>query len=372
MTSTSEFQNANEIFDREVEYYSDFILETHLADVKERNDYSAYDIADKNVCRAIYLSYETFGNDQYTNFVLNDKITQYGIGDSQNDNLAYFYLNYVPNHSELNIIDILKYDTSNPTVKPVISFDDKTPTQYLVDLYKSDIGFGSTYSLLFAETDGMPVLNTQAAYFIYQYILDKSNDTGLEYYQTYQDAYVRMLEWAEVSVYQSEPYYTEHYVPYQNSAITIARSINVTMLICILLGSFIGVMLPKFLFKDETTIGRKLSGLGVITIDNERVPKWVYVVKSIITSIFYFSVALITYAFFYGFSVLSFPSYPDTPISFGLIILILVIIAAINGIVGLFTHYKQTLLDVVFRTKVVDLKFLDEGDLDEPDEAKPY
>lgn len=358
MISTQEYQTADENYVREVEYYNNFIKETHLAE-ENRDDYSAYRIAVKNVQRAIYLSYETFGNEQYSDFKLNDNVKQYGIGDRENDNLAYFYLNYVPAHPELNIVD----------------FGEKTPSEFLINLYEEV--YGDQFKILFSVTDyELPVLNTQAAYFMFHYLYNTDKDDmfqkGLEYYQTYEQGYTYMLEYAEKSVYTSEPYYTEHYLVYQNNAITKARCINITMLICIVIGSFIGVMIPKFLFKDETTIGRKLSGLGVITIDNEKLPKWIYVVKSIITSIFYFAVSLIIYAFFYGFRVLSFPIYPDVAISFGLIILILIIIAIINSSFSLFTHNKQTLLDIIFRSKVVDLKFLDEGDLDEPEEAMPY
>ena len=52
-------------------------------------------------------------------------------------------------------------------------------------------------------------------------------------------------------------------------------------------------------------------------------------------------------------------------------LIIIALIGIINAIPILFTHYKTSFLDMLFKTKVVDLTYLDEGDIDEKDEAMP-
>lgn len=360
--STDNYDKNYQTYKYEIEYYENLVVEAHLVkendDRDEYYDYFSY-IASENIYRAINLNYETKDHSDYPNYVISDKMKEYGIANKDNDNLAYFYLEYVPNMNE----DIYS------------SYGEYSDKDYLRKLYQDY--FGDNFSIMFYDSDEayVPVLKTDVAYSIWYYLeySDKSDanetlvENGNAYYNTYQTSYSNMLENAEEKLYNSEPYYSTHYVKYEESVYNCARIMNITLFISIIVSSLLVVMLPKFLFEDEVTIGRKLMRLGVINIDNSKTKKVVYLSKSLIASIFYLTISIII-----SLGSLSYPIAINSSFSFGIPMLILALIGIINGCVCLFTHSKRTLLDIIFRTKVVDLNRIDEGDLDEKSEAMPY
>lgn len=359
--STSQYKDSYKTYQREIEFYNDLIVDTHLVKEGDKReeyyDYFSY-VASENIYRAINLNYETKNHDDYPDYIISDKIKEYGIASKENDNIAYFYLEYVPNNNE----DIHS------------KYGEYSDQKYLKELYREY--FNENFSLMFYDSDdSIPVLKTDVAYSIWYYIEcgEKSDanstlvENGAAYYQTFQNAYANMLEDAETKLYNSKPYYSTHYIKYEESVYQCAKMMNVTLLICVICSSLIFVMIPKFIFSDEVTFGRKIMGLGVINFNGTKTKKSICFLKSIIASIFFYISAIMI-----SLQSLLYPISISNNFKFIYLVLFLVVLLILNGCVCLFTHHKRTLLDIIFKTKVVDLKHIDEGDYDEKEEAMPY
>ncbi len=358
--STDAYTEAEKTVNDEIEYYESFTEETHIVEYIDGERVSTDVTVLKNLYRAICLSYEVFGNNQQPEFKIEDghDVTMNGIHSPENDNVAYFYTHYLKD---------------NPSVAPGVNRD-------LFEIYKKS--FGNDASVMFSfnsEVSEMPVLNTQVAYYMFHYLFIDSSDSigqaGASYYRTYYSCYANMLEEAEMLVLQSEPYHSTHYLRYTEAYCAEARYVNITLVISIFIAAFIVLLIPKYLFKDERTVGYRLMGLGVIRTDGETNSWYVPLIKTVIDSIGAFPIAFILYLFppfNGGYEAMFMPATPDSKISLALILLAVMIIVGINNAFGLFTYKRQNLVNMLFSDLVVDLHHVDEGERDEVNQGREY
>lgn len=346
--NTALYNGAMETIDEEIAYYEDLTKDTHIVEYVDGSRVSTDVIVLKNLYRAIYLSYEIFGNNQQPNFYFEDghDVTINGVHSTENDNVAYFYT---------------KYLKENPSVD--INADDD-----LFEIYKK--AFGDDASFIFSfnkDISDMPVLNTQVAYYLFHYLFINDSDTigqtGATYYEAYRVAYTAMLEEAENLILNSEPYYSTHYLDYREAYSAQAKYTNVTLILSIFISCFIVLLIPKYLFKDEKTIGYKLFGLGVIRVDGSANRWYVSVIKTLIDCIGFIPIAFILYLFppfKGGYEAMFVPINVGSSISFALIILLIMLVGAVINAVGLFTSKKQNLINLIFNDVVVDVHRLEE------------
>lgn len=364
--NTNAYKEEIKIVDSELEYYKNFIEDTHIGEYENNKRLSNEIIAYKNANRAIYLSYMKLGNNNQSEYVIDDnhEVTEFGISSLENDNIAYFYTQYLPkNDIEGNIVDI-----------------GKDALSYFYNIYSK--AFGNSFSLMFtlnSTNSDMPVLNAHAASCMFHYLYIDDNDslgqTGKEYYNLYSNAYLTMLDDASQKIIKSEPYYTTHYVVYLEAYRNQARYVNMGLLISLLIGYLLGILLPKLIFKYERTISYRLLGLGVIRLDGEENKWYITLIKSLIGCIGYVIITMIIYLFppFSGrFEAFYEPFSINLNISLSLVVLIIFIIGTIVNLIGLFTHYRQNAINLVFGDKVVDIHYLDEGDNDDQYEGRTY
>ena len=95
---TSSYLEAKQIITEEIEFYQNFTEESHLVQYIDGSRCDSDIIVFENINRAIYHSYITFGNVQQPDFIIeNDHpVANYGEASLESDNVAYFYVNYVP------------------------------------------------------------------------------------------------------------------------------------------------------------------------------------------------------------------------------------------------------------------------------------
>jgi len=95
--STSAYSAAKATVKDEIAYYESLTEETHIVEYVDGARVSTDVIVLKNLYRAIYLSYEIFGNSQQPDFKFDTghDVTKNGIHSVENDNIAYFYLKYL-------------------------------------------------------------------------------------------------------------------------------------------------------------------------------------------------------------------------------------------------------------------------------------
>jgi len=365
--NTNAYKEEAKIVNSEIEYYNNFIEETHIGEYEDDKRISEEIIAYKNINRAIYLSYLSLGNNNQNEYIIdnNHNVTKYGLSSLENDNIAYFYTQYIP---------------ENDTEGKIINMYGQEPIGYLYDLYRD--AFGTEFSLMFTldkNINEMPILNAYVSYCIFHYLYIEDGDTigekGMDYYNLFSDAYVKMLEDATKSIIDSEPYHSTHYVLYLEAYRNQARYTNIGLLISLFIAYLIGVLLPKLLFKYERTIGCRLLGLGVIRMDGTKNKWYITLIKSLIGCIGYVIITMICYLFppFNGrFEAFYAPFSINVNISLSLVALIILIIGTIVNMIGLFTHYRQNAINLIFNDKVVDTHYLDEGDIDDQYEGKSY
>ena len=355
------YTDAGKIIDEEIKYYIDWTEESHVVEYLDKENGVRKDtevMVYENLLRAIYHSYSVLGNAQQPDFTLDgyDSVIKFGESSLENDTVAYFYTNYGPKNG-------------------LTTLEGKTESLYLFELYQETFKLNSSMFVFNLEVSEVPVLTTQAAYSILYYFINNSDDTigqqGLDYYNAFYDSYGYLLLNAENIMIRSEPYYSEHYTLYYDALSVQARITNITLIISIFISYLITVLLPKFLFKDERSLGRVIMKLG--TVDEEKDPISIIsiILKSVIEIIGFMFIAFIIYMFppFNGvYDAMMTPFIGEYNLT--IILLVIAIIALLINAFSLFTHYRQNLIDMIFHHQVVDLHYLDLGDIDDESEGK--
>jgi uncharacterized RDD family membrane protein YckC len=204
---------------------------------------------------------------------------------------------------------------------------------------------------------------------------DSIGQTGATYYKAYYNAYSNMLDEAESLVLQSEPYYSTHYSAYKEAFCAEARYTNITLIISIFIACFIALLIPKYLFKDEKTVGYKLLGLGVVRVDGEANEWHVPLIKTVIDCVGFIPIAFILYLFppfNGGYEAMLVPVNPDSTVSLATVILWICTIFGVVYIFGMFTPNRQNLINLIFSDLVVDVHHIDEGERDGLNEGRSF
>lgn len=359
------YKQQNAIVQEEIAYYNRYIEETHLVSFIDdektvRKDSEIMSL--ENLLRSIYHSYNSLGNNQQPDFIIKDgdDVTKYGEASLINDSIAYFYTQYIPAHPELDILD----------------YGGLTPQQYLFKVYKDSFG-NNSLMFVFDESDpnNLPTLNSQRAYYIYHYLyVDESDLVGKEGqkdYRSFQRAYSYMLETAEQLMVKAEPYYSMHYLNYRNSYASASRCLNYSIILSITIGYLLVIQLPKLLFMDDVTLGRKITGLGVITNNRKKIRVYQKIIHSILGIIGYLTIIPVLYLFspYWGvYSTMTVPLIGN--ISLLMIVMIVLLLGAIDKTFILFTHNKVSLIEMILRTRVVDKNHPNDDDMDDEFEGK--
>lgn len=348
--NTGRYQAAEKTVADEIAYYEQMTEETHIVEYIDGQRVATDVVVLKNLYRAICLSYEVYGNEQQPDFRFDPghDVTINGTHSLENDNVAYFYTCYLKNEPGIHIE----------------ASDD------IFEIYQK--AFGNDAGFMFSfnrDASPMPVLNTQVAYYLFHYLFidesDSIGQTGATYYQAYYNAYANMLEEAEMLILQSEPYYSTHYLSYRQAYCAEARYTNITLVLAIFISCFVVLLIPKYLFKDEKTIGYKLFGLGVVGIDGEANLWYVPLLKTMLSCVGAIPMAFILYLFppfNGGFDAMFVPVTTDSKISLSLVILVITVLGGMVNAVGLFTYRRQNLWNLIFGDIVVDVHYADEPD----------
>ena len=348
--STAAYKDAEATVGEEIDYYERLTESTHIVEYVDGARVDTEVTVLKNLYRAICLSYELFGNSQQPNFQFdeNHDVRINGTHSAETDNVAFFYTQYLASNLHIGVAN----------------------NESIFDIYKRSFGQDATFMFTFnAELSEIPVLNTQVAYYLFHYLFVDSSDsigqTGATYYQSYSRSYGNMLEEAENLILQSEPYYSTHYAAYKDAFCTQARQVNIALAVSVILSCLIVTLIPKYLFKDQKTLGYKLFGLGVVTEDGEECKWYVPLIKSALCSVGAIPLTFILYMFppfNGGFEAMFTPATPDSALSLAWVVLIIGVADGIAAAFSLFTEKRQTLVNLIFRETVVDARFVDMGE----------
>lgn len=365
------YQQAQQKIKDEITYYNELFSDSKLIEFIDEEKTVRKDeevLVIENVCRAIVHAYKNSSNPDFVipedELLGKEKtVSYYGEASLETDVISYFYTKYVVNHPEMQIVN----------------FHSQTPLEYLYDTY--DYQFNGK-EIFVRTNDGVtvPTLTSQAANKMYHYLFVDSQDeigkSGKDVYFSFYTGYTNMLSNAESLLVRSEPYFSTHYQDYRAAFNQQGRIVNWTLLGCMVVGYLLGILLPKLLLKDERTIGRLIMKLGVMTREQDKLPWYTILLHSVLGVFGFTSTMLFMYLLppFNGiYDFIFMPLFHHSlVITMALLFVIVILLTAIIYVSTLFMHFKTSLVDLLSRSYVVDLKHIDEGDFDDQYEGKSY
>ena len=367
VSNTSEYKKNQSLHEGEITYYQDMLVEAHIAEYLNRDEHtiaSDEDLSIKMAISQILLSY-SHDDPEFKEFNEDPsiKLKEVYVGsfyesafvnaDFDKDYIAQFIIDYVPNHNTNN---------------ELIDFKEKTPKDYFITYYQNHAVYYS--NLKYAYPDGeFPYLKPEVAKEIYKYLVQEG-DYSRDRYDDFVNLYSAMLDDSEELVFNAETYQKEHYSVFVSSRRKITQAVDTTMIVSIFLAYFIAVFLPMMIFRDGRSFGKIFLRLGVMNTDKSEVEVWKIILRSFLAALSNVFIAffLVLLPPFNGSSMILY-----LPFIFDItmlhIILIIFILASINGIFMLLTHEKRSLTDIIFKTITVDVTLLDEPDYDEKNET---
>lgn len=375
MKNSSSYQEAENKVQEEIRYYNNYIEDTHLVSFIDDEKTTRKDddiLIFENLSKAIYFSYQTFEEKnevhQFSDFIItsDSKFAAYGPASLTNDDLAYFYTQYVPT--------IQKTEKHPGTI---IEFQGNNPAYYLNNLYKNS-AMGEYFS--YGEMNSMPVMYSNISYSLFVYLTQKKNDVnestynaGENYYSTFYSAYRSLLQSAESLCVKDEPYYTEHYLPYREEIAKQGRLLNIAVLISLVLSYLLSILLPKLIFRHDQTIGRKCLSLYVADPEGGN-PKPYFSVLQSILGIFGYLPSLFLFYMLPPFNGVFDPLFTPFVGNIALIwfIAIPAFLVMVNYIPSLFFADRETLLEMLFKVRLKDKKDVGEIDTSEINSGRSY
>lgn len=361
----SSYRAIEDSIQQEIEYYDTYIgksgLKPTYPDISEELA-RQNKMCEEYLFRGIYSAYLT--NTEYTFENWDDhkaEVMSYGELTDQNDLVTNFYKNFLPNNDVGIQID---YPASSGLEKAF-------------GIYRAELLTNSSL-YVFKEENGVPMFTSYTAYCIYHYKYINRDDNvgtnGKNYLDTIQNTYLVLIGDGLDFMSKAEPYYSNHWIPYTKLVAKQSLIVNGTMLVSLFACSLLVYVLPKFLFKDEKTFARKLLSLGTISIYNSKTAIWKQIIRTIVEILMAPMLILLMYIlppFNFDFRAMIMPMNIDTKFSLIVIVIACYIFFIASGCFAFFTHDRQTLIDVLTRTKVVDSKHRDEVDSDDDYEASP-
>lgn len=270
------------------------------------------------------------------------------------DQLAYFYVYYVSMYNEYN-------NKSND----IVDFNNVEPKQYYINLLK-DHTYGSIF--IFDNNDELPYLRSEVALNIYRYYFlnEESLENGLKNYNFLISTFKAIWE-IEATQLTSSSRYQEHYVVYKDIYRTLSIYVTLICLLSYLISFIIFNFALKFLFKDGRTIGFLICRGAIISKDGYS-PSFIEIlIRSIFELFFYFgNLVFISYfatglnsGFFYPLVEIN-----GSGISMFSVSAIFLLIPIINLLTILIRKDKMSLIDLVSKTKSVDIKNINKHHLE--------
>lgn len=360
-------------YETEITYYQDMVVDAHISEYLSRDAHllaDREDISLKMAISQVLLSY-TYDNPSSPEFLENPitKLKEIYTGsfyeDSfveasfDNDAISKFIIDYVPLHNENN---------------ELIDYHDLSPESYTIIYHKKHANKYDKLKFIYSTDDStLPYLRVDIASDLYDYLVRADGFTR-DAYDYFVEFYTSMLTDAENIIFKAPTYQNGHYLDYLKYRKVVTQITNITLLISTFLAYLIVVLTPQLIFKDGRTLGRIFLRLAVTNTDKSEYETWKVIVRSVIGAISNFFIAffLVLLPPFNGASLtlyLPFITIGSFDITLLNIVIVIFVLASVNGIFMLLTHEKRSLTDLIFKTVTVDVTALDEPDYDERNEA---
>lgn len=373
VTNTDSYKNDYARYETEITYYQDMVIEAHLSEYIDRDTHllaDDEDLAVKMAISQILLSYEN-DNPSARDFMEDPsiKLKQYYSSSFyqdafipisfDNDYISQFFIKYVATHNQDN---------------DLVVFNDLTPEEFNVAYYKKYLSGYDKLKFVINENDpSIPYLRPDVANDLYRYLV-RDEGSSRDAYDSFTGFYTSLLSNAQGILFRAKSYQDGRYQDYLMYRHNITQAIDTTLIISIVIATYLIVFLPQLIFKDCRSFGKIFMRLGTINIDKSGVQIWKQIIRSVLYALssLYLAFFLVLLPPFNGSSMLLYLPYitiGSFDITLLTIVIVMFILSAINGICMLLTHEKRSITDLIFYTITVDVTTLDEPDYDERNEA---
>ena len=266
------------------------------------------------------------------------------IASYDNDNLAYFYVNYAA-----------KYNNYNGLSNDIADMEDNPKFHYYKEYKKNAVKIDMW---IFDENDySLPYLDGYFAVDLYKYLFeDSSYQAGLTNYNYLATNYNNLWE-VEVEQLINSSRFKNHYNIYKDNYKKCSYLVDAAVVSSYSLTFLLVWVLPQFIFKGSKTIGKKIIGISIKNTYGYN-PSFIQIVIRNVFSYFNMSCLLIFTCFLSG-GINSGWMYPvieihNIGISLFSILIILFIMSIVSFCVSILNNKKKSIHDFIVGTICVD------------------
>ena len=376
ISNTNSFKNYNQILETEMLECYRIEEEAKIYEFEGRDD-SKYktprnqeEIFEDYCLRHILYSYSVDSKafEQYNVQISNPKKLE--IASYENDNLAYFYVNYAA-----------KYNDYNEKINDIVDMEDDPKLHYYKEYKKYAVKIDMW---IFDENKyTLPYLDGYFAVDLYKYLFeDSSYQAGLTNYNYLATNYNNLWE-VEVGQLVNSSRYKNHYDIYKEYYQKCSYIVDVAVVISYTITFLLAWIIPQLIFKGEKTIGKKIIGITVKKNDGYDLMTHEKILRNVFS---YFNMAsLLIFTCFLAGGINSGWMYPIIEISgIGIslfsILIILFVISIISFCISIINNKRKSVHDYIMGTICVDdkcitdyetrMKLLDE--INKPNEEMYY
>ncbi|MCI2068540.1 MAG: RDD family protein [Bacilli bacterium] len=268
--------------------------------------------------------------------------------DYTNDSLAFFYVNYVPNHNSYQgkENDIVDYQGS--LAKPFY--------------YSVMKGLSPDVSMwVFDETSyDIPYLKSSFAYDLYKYLFsDSSYQAGLTAYNLLATAYQKIWK-EEINQLIASSAFQVHYLAYKQAYKACSYGLDLVCLLAFVISYLLIYFLPQLFFKGGRSFGKKLLSLMIVDKDGYQLLNRQMLLRNFLQLFSFFGTTIVSVVLAGGLSSgWMFPLFEISGIGFSPLAFSIVstVIGLISFIVSCFGAKKQSLSDLISSCYVIDLSY---------------
>ena len=270
------------------------------------------------------------------------------VASFETDNLAYFYVNYVP-----------KYNNYNGQENDIVIMD-KDPKLFFMDAYKKNAVKIDMWNYD-NENYSLPYLDSDFAVDLYKYLFeDSSYQVGLTNYNYLAKNYMNLWS-VQVQELLASSRFSTHYQIYKENYEICSRFIIVGVALIYLISFLLVIVLPQPFFKGDKTIGKKLMKVTVIDERGYETQVYQKVLRNFFLFFSYFPFMLIPCFLSGGYS--SGWTYPifeigSIGVSLYTIMIVLGVISLISLLVMAISGKKKAFHDLILKTACIDDRYV--------------
>ncbi len=323
-----------------LELYS-YSVSAHLIELKEDNTpVSESEMFYRFCYKEILLSFDEFKTEFSNNGVeeILNPLNQEKSSISNNE-LLYFYLDYVPNNG-------------------LIDYKGVSPLSYYVNTVCEGTSLGEYY-LINATSIEIPVLKSSFAISLYNELKESKRSTSFQNLYSFYDTIYQKASKVITSLDAYKEIYAVYEAYYYKSAAYTAYGILLSHLLSFLIFYLI---VPMFCFGYGASIGRRIF-LEASTHENKPIPKGLTALRSLFYFFETYCSLFLSFSLFFGFNLLKSPLFVigSLQISNAVFALFSAFILLINFFAVLIRRDNRTISEALLKIDVKDARHYTEG-----------